>query len=409
MRRIGAQLAGMAVLVSAVGPMASAEAVPALPDSSTLTSPVVLQGRLTDAAGAALSGAEVLLSAWPSNTTVKAMPIGGTFRTVPVARAVVDSTGAYTLRAALTPALATLIDRDGLDLQLDVAQQGSWPRTYLTQAVPGGALGWLRPTVDAVDPASLVAALPRNSWNIALPTEDGPHPCGNTPGCEEKPRPFPGANCVNRKIAEKKAWTTVATAVARDGVTALVTYERGAQSEVSTGVSVESNGVGFKSNGSRTRGSTIEAKYTPRTGTAKKPVNVEYQVRMKHAVIASECLGNKVGQYRYRQFMTDPLGTSGGFRPITSRLPVWTCARANTELADGDSASTVSDRAYTYEKGFGFSPVPGGSYTGSATSGYSETVKVQYDYAKIKGKKGYWCGRTGDPASPGQRVQAFQK
>ena len=71
MRRIGAQLAGIAILVAAVGPLGSTQAVAAvssLPDSATLTSPVILQGHLKDASGAALAGTEVLLSAWPSNT-----------------------------------------------------------------------------------------------------------------------------------------------------------------------------------------------------------------------------------------------------------------------------------------------------------------------------------------------------
>ncbi|MBA3741847.1 hypothetical protein [Sporichthya sp.] len=411
MRRIGAQLAGIAVLVAAMGPLGSAEAVAealALPDSSKLSSPVVLHGYLTDEAGAALSGAEVLLSAWPSNETVKAMPIGGTFRTVPVARAVADSTGAYTLRSALTPTLATLIDRDGLDLQVDFAHEGQ-VRTYLTQAVPGGALGWLRPTVEAVDPAQLVAALPRNSMNIAL-DDDGPHPCGDTEGCEDKPRPYPGlpSGCVNRKIAVKEAWTTVATALARKGVTAKVSYERGAQSEVSTGISYEGSGGSFKANGSRTRGSTFEADFFDQKGTKKAPAHVEYQVEMAHAVIASECNGNKIGQYRYRQFTTDPLGTTGASKPpIPSTLPLWTCAKS--KQVGGLRTATVSDRAYTYERGFGFSPVPGGSFTGAATSGYSETVKVEYVFAKSKVKDNFWCGLTGFPVSPGQRVQAFQR
>ncbi len=69
----------------------------------------------------------------------------------------------------------------------------------------------------------------------------------------------------------------------------------------------------------------------------------------------------------------------------------------------------MSDRAYTYERGFGFSPVPGGSFTGAATSGYSETVKVEYVFAKSKVKDNFWCGLTGYPVSPGQRVQAFQR
>src|ERR1700710_1181452 len=60
----------------------------AVPDSATLSVPVMLHGTLTDTDGMAMSGAQVLVSAWPSNQQIHRVPIGAPFRVTPLARAV---------------------------------------------------------------------------------------------------------------------------------------------------------------------------------------------------------------------------------------------------------------------------------------------------------------------------------
>src|SRR5215510_2600834 len=98
--RVGIACTAMAALVAAGNGVASANgdaaadalgaamarvaflrfpAFAALPDSSALDAPVMLHGRLTDTLGNPLSGARVLLAAWPSNDVLHELPIGGHF------------------------------------------------------------------------------------------------------------------------------------------------------------------------------------------------------------------------------------------------------------------------------------------------------------------------------------------
>ena len=211
-------------------------------------------------------------------------------------------------------------------------------------------------------------------------------------------------------MATRDVPTTVASAVAREGVTALVTYTYGAQSAMSTGISYD-GGVTFKASGERTRSSTLEAPFFAKTGTKRTPANWEYRVEMEQFVIGHECLGNKPDQFFIRGYRTSPGGPSGEFGPVRSRLPLWTC-RYNKKVG-GDSVSTVPAEAYTYQRGFTFAPVKGASFTGTATSGYSTTVAVTFAFAKPergeRARKNVWCGHTGKPTARGQRVQGFQR
>jgi len=87
-----------------------------LRDSLGLRTPVLLHGAATDSVGTALAGAQVLLSAWPSREQVRALPKGATFATVPVARTAAGRDGSFELRSALTPLLAGLLGKEGLDI-----------------------------------------------------------------------------------------------------------------------------------------------------------------------------------------------------------------------------------------------------------------------------------------------------
>lgn len=434
---VGALVAGVAVAVSPLGVAQPADAsrvdlvdgavratlalpaqIAALPDSAGLAAPVVLQGALA-ARGVSLAGADVLLSAWPSNETAGAMPNDGAFVTVPIARAVADARGGYVLRGALTPTLAALVGRDGLDVQLDVVH-GDRKYTYLSQVVPGGALGWLRTSVsDVRDLASLVAGAPQNALDIAFSgtgeaipvaaARDWPQgPEG--PGSDAGPRPWPGGPpCLERKVATKKAWTTIASAVAQRGSTANVTYMRGAETEMDAQVSYDGP-IWVAEGGKRTRSSTFTAPFDPQSGTRRAPANREFKVVMAHAVFAHECAGNKPDEFRVRGYRISPVGTTGGFGDFPSSYPVWTCTGAyRIDWVDSNAVETTQARAFTYVRGFGFN-FKGASVGGASTSGYSDTVQVKFTYAKrTNGKRNWWCGHTAYPAADGQRVQGFQR
>lgn len=390
----------------------------AIADSATLDAPMILHGTAGDASGVTMAGADVLLSAWPANENVLAMG-DRPFATIPVARTVADDRGRWTLRAALNPTVAALIGRDGLDLQLDVVHDRR-QYTHLTQVVPGGALGWLRTSVSKVKLPTLVSAAPRNALDLVfargsgtkIPTAasrewpQGPEGEGSDAG----PRPWMGgATCVERKVATEKVWTTVASAIAQRGATANVTYARGAETEMDAAVSYDGP-VRFIGGGKRTRTSTFTAPFDPQSGTPTGPSNREFKVEMALGVFAHECLGNDSNEFRVRGYRISPLGATGGLDDFPSSYKVEPCAGRNRiALVGGSGTTTEQERAFTYERGFGVS-FRGASFGGASTSGYSDTVKIEFTYAKrTNGRKNWWCGHTGFPVAAGQRVQGFQR
>lgn len=383
-------------------------------DSASLESPVVLHGALRNGAGAGLTGAQVLLSAWPSNEAVRALPIGGRIALTPIARTIAGVDGGYVLRSALTPRLSTLVGSDGLDLQLDVFHAGRH-FVHLTQVVPDRSLGgWVR--ASAVDPlakALSVGAHRRNLLDVVLNPADG-NRLGVQVAAADKPPRFrrvaaPG--CTNfQKIDVQRAMTTVATAAARNGVSIETVYTREARTETSTGVSMN-GGATFAMSGSRTRTSGIDAGFKKQTAPRDGSINRDFRVRWLHTILKRECARDFQGAYD-TTIVTSPDRVTGGGKAYRSDQPMWTCPRynpkgGNTEIAGYDWASTDDHHAKTVSGAFGFEPVKGASFVGNAQSGYSENVKVTFRFSEDK--TGYFCGDTSFPADDNQRVQAFQK
>ncbi|MGQ0464416.1 MAG: hypothetical protein ACT4QG_03745 [Sporichthyaceae bacterium] len=212
-------------------------------------------------------------------------------------------------------------------------------------------------------------------------------------------------------MATKMVWTTIASAVAQRRSTAHVTYRRGAETEMDANISYDGP-IWFSEGGKRTRSSTFTAPFDPQRGTRKAPANREFKVVMAHAVFAHECAGNNPNEFRIRGYRISPVGTTGGFDDFPSSYPVQPCPPGDayrTQQVGHDWTATQQERAFTYERGFGFG-FKGASVGGAATSGYSDTVEVKFTYAKrTNGRKNWWCGHTAYPTAGGQRVQAFQR
>jgi hypothetical protein len=185
----------------------------AVPDSDTLSAPVVLHGKLGEFAGAPMGGAQVLLSAWPSNEYVTQLPIGETFSTVPIARGSAASDGSYELRSALTPMLAGLVSKDGLDVQFDVFAGGRQYR-YLVQIRPLDG-DWVRQTVtDTLTKTVGSGANAANLLNVVLDGRTAKIVADeDVPDLQHPSDPYCEGNYT--KIAQQAVPTTVATAVAR--------------------------------------------------------------------------------------------------------------------------------------------------------------------------------------------------
>ncbi len=389
----------------------------ALPESLTLAAPVVLAGRLGDLAGAPAGGAQVLVGTWPSPATIGALPPGGQFDVVPLARTTAKRDGSYELRSLLTPALGALAGPDGLDIEINVFHAGrhfvylSQLRPNLVEASWGGALvaGTVAPALSgrpgapgvldiALDPAQ------GEPLNAALPVSWPPPTSPGEPPFAKRERPF-GVTCVTyKKIGDPKpAMTTVATAVARNGAGMHALYEAGASTASSTGFSFD-GGVSFSVNGSRERTMTTGAEFYGEKSKPGKAVARAYGARVEHQTLRRVCKGDKFDEYRVH-YVTTPIGLTGGTGTAKIHKP-WTCDPAHTEPAEGAKEMyTQNHRAATYGSAFSFKPLGGVSFAGNAQSGYSETVKITYHFDR--GVEGFWCGDKGYPASNGQRVQAF--
>lgn len=396
-----------------------------LPDSRLLGAPTLLQGTLTGPTGAALGGAQVLVSAWPSTRTLAALPAGGQFDLVPIARTVADSSGRYELRSLLTPVLAALMGQDGLDIQVDVFH-GDSHHVYLSQVHTDGAK-WVRQAVNGVD-GQRASALTADSANLldlvldpakaerlnasapAVSTWPPPIRAGEPP-LTKRDRPIPGGPSCSRstKINEHplNAMTTVATAIVSNGPTVRIRYTDGAKTVTSTGFSVD-GGVTFGIGGARERTASFTADFRDWRAKPGQLVARDFRVEFEHDVVRRVCVANANWNRYSVQYWTSPRGLTGGGDDIRSRRPVFGCdddLRRTTAVFK--RASTENARAATYTAAFGFAPVAGAKFSGNALSGYSKAVQVVYVFARPG--RGEWCGSTGRPLYPGQRLHGYER
>lgn len=366
----------------------------------------MMRGALTDLAGDPMAGAQVLLAAWPSNEAVRALPVGGEFTLTPLARTVTGANGSFALREVVTPLLSALTGKQ-VDIELDVLHRGRH-YVHLTQLTADRAKGWLRTAVHGVDGQQMTEGPGANILDLVLdPQQATPLGRARVPSSvalpSGDPKPYPGTCLRYQKFEPKRAMTTVATAVARNGPRISTTYTGEATTVNSTGFSFDS-GVSFAVNGARERTSTFTAGFLERTAKRGQVIGREYRVEWQHNVLRRECLFHGVSS---AQYATSPDFATGGYDDVRSRYPEWTCVLNHTVRGHGEYMSTENKKAATYESAFGFSPIGGTGFTGSAQSGYSEAVKVEF--LPKRPQRAFWCGDSGTPTQNGQRVQGFER
>jgi hypothetical protein len=236
-----------------------------MPDSATTGAPLILQGAVEQITGAAMPGAHVLLWAWPSNETVRELPIGGELELTPMARTVADDAGDYVLPSPVTEVLRSLAGPDGLDIQIDVFHADRH-YTHLTQATPTPEGEWIREVTGLVGPLGKTVETATNLLDLTLDrtqaaAEQGLGITGQGPVATEFRKPVPPGCTPFEKVGVRRVWETVATAVARGGAVAHVVYAQEARTESSTGASF---GGAFAINGSRSRTTGSRSSSSPK-------------------------------------------------------------------------------------------------------------------------------------------------
>ncbi|MGQ0464790.1 MAG: hypothetical protein ACT4QG_05675 [Sporichthyaceae bacterium] len=378
-------------------------------DSARLATPVVLHGELRDAAGDAVAGAPVLLSAWPSPEQHAALPDYADFALTPIARAVTDEAGRYVLRGTLTPALAQLLGPDGLDIELNVFD-GSRHHVFMSQIAPVRETGaWVRGLLGASTAALTTGLGEGNRWNVDLARNGGQAYAPDLAGMPSLDLParrvaYPG--CSNyTKLPSKIVWEVVASGIVRNGALMETTYTKGAWTESGTGFSYD-GGVTFAQNGSRARTATLTLGFHDYRAKRGETVHREFLADRFHHLASRHCAVNPRND-NVEQIATNPGAMLGGFTDQVAFDDFACTDSLRTRPANGSFVSTENARAKTYTSGFGFSPTGTGSFTGTTTSGYNDQTKVTFQFGDVR--DGYWCGDTSYPAAPGQRVQGFRR
>ncbi len=384
-----------------------------LPDSASLDAPAVLRGTVAQLTGELMPGAQVLLSAWPRNEDVRVLPIGGTFDLVPIARAVAGEDGRYELRAAVTDVLRELAGPDGIDIELDVFHADRH-YVYLSQATPTAEGSWVRELTglpeeidQTLQPVDNVLDLTLNQAIAGL--ERGLDITRSAPSAYTYRKPTAPGCTPFEKVKREEIFQTVATSLTKPGVTAEVSFARGARTESSTGASLA--GSAFTANGSRSRTLQRTSTFDDEEVRLRGLTNVEYQVGMVHETMRRSCARDFQGNEDVL-YVTAPVGMTAASRIADSKYPAWRCTPKDprTRPVADKSVEVAEERAATYQRGFELSPIQGATFGGSSLSGYSQSVKVVLKFKlpkKSTFRPKFLCGHSGPPHTPGQRVQGF--
>lgn len=387
-----------------------------LPDSAASDLPLVLHGAVEQITGAAMPGAQILLSAWPSNDSIVRLPVGAEFALTPIARTVADDSGTYTLRASVTGLLRSLSGPDGLDIELDVFH-GDRHYTHLSQVTPTADGSWIRELTGLLEPVDQAVEAASNLLDLTLDrtkaaVEAGLGITGAGPVAADYRKPVPPGCTPFVKVGEELAWQTVATSLTTTPhVTAEVTYTRSARTESSVGSSYQ--GGAFSAAGSRSRTMTLEATFDDDEVKRRRLTNVEYQMRVLHGIFRRSCARDFRGNEDVAH-MTSPLAITTESRIVAAgrERPAWRCAPDDGRtIKTGFKDYTVSkERAAVYQRAFALNPIPGAGFAGSSLSGYSSSVSIIMRFRLPKSapfRPKYICGDTGRPDTRGQRIQGF--
>jgi hypothetical protein len=387
-----------------------------LPDSSNLDAPLVFTGTISQITGSLMAGAQVLLSAWPSSDTVRELQPGQTFELTPIARTTTDGSGKYALRAEVTPLLRSLTSAGDLDVEFDIFHDNHH-YTYLSQVRPSDVGTWAYELTGLPNNIGAVVDGAANELDLTLDraksaVEQGLNVTGNLPvGLNYHEPTAPGCTPFEKVGDNIDVWETVATAIARNGAISEVSYLEGARTESSTGASL---GGAFSINGSRSRTTGFFTTFQPMASARGGVVNLDYLVLTQHAVLRRACATDFRGGKQVLH-VTSPVTSKGkdvdGTDFRRSGYPEFFCdtkvTRRTRPTFGSQRLGTKQERAASYIGAFEFEPLPGSSFTGNALSGYSDAIEVAFSFPDTAPlRKRYWCGHTGAPRTPGQRLQA---
>ncbi|MFE2423156.1 DNRLRE domain-containing protein [Streptomyces hokutonensis] len=396
-------------------------------DSADLTTPVISSGTVKGADGNVAAGADVVLYAWPDNESDDALEEGDSVKLQPVAKAVSDSSGAYTLRVASASALTPEAATDGTVNLETVAYSGShqavfnFPRTLVSSS---SSTAYLAATTKAAatdtdttaiaDTTPVVADLVLD--NALSTSEYSSSTDGASNGIDEESSSAPGsltddpdsatASAADDTAAAESAasdagaakacsstlvknlgakWVIAGqTYSATSGVKHTFSYSKGADSSLGVGVSASGTYGSFTSSGSVSKSSSLTMEY-PTYGNNR---GVYYKTEYSYGKYLVGCQSPGRGTPVTHHYEVRPKGYYGGAKTSTAYIP--TAKHCAYQQKDTKFSRTTS-RAITWTDGASLEDVIGIDL--SAETGYSSDATVEYTFNASR----YICGTGGAP------------
>ncbi|MGW5458517.1 DNRLRE domain-containing protein [Streptomyces sp. NPDC003996] len=419
-----------------------------LTDSSHLTTPIVSSGKVTDSAGTPVSGADVVLYAWPDNDTEATMQEGDSFKLQPVAKAVSDSTGAYALRIANLSSLQPDTDSQGLvnfeSVVYTPSAQGrfNFPRRLVTPTTSGSP-SFLAAPVDTggnaaadapgADTSSLTATNPDANGSsdtapvavdLVLDTGSTVTPYAASMGATDESAPVVEDSDTPVAITDTSAFSAPTgdtgtddpgpdydagvpkscsstvlkkyggenviigqTYSATSKVSHTFTYAKGATSSLGVGVSGSGTFGSWKSGGTTSKSSTITNSY-PSYGDHH---GVYYKTQFNYDKYRVDCVTYGITpqdvQY-HTHYEVRPTSYFGGATTSSASIPKTmsgTCAK----YINGSHFQRTTTSAVTWANGADLAGDVGVNF--STETGYSNTATVDYSFHATR----YLCGTAG--------------
>ncbi|MGW3289983.1 DNRLRE domain-containing protein [Streptomyces sp. NPDC001002] len=401
-------------------------------DSASLTTPVVSSGTIKDSSGNTVAGADVVLYAWPDNESDDALEEGDSVKLQPVAKAISDSDGGYTLRVASASSLTPQAATDGTVNLETVAYSGShqalfnFPRTLVTSS---GSTAYLAATTDAsattvadADTTPVVADLVLDN-----PTQISAYSSstdGASNGVDEESDSTPGSLTDDPDSAAGSAEddaaaaasaasdgtddTTAAAGVtkgctgqlkkklgehwviagqtysATTGVKHTFSYSRGADSSLGVGVSATGAYGSFTGSGTISKSSSITMDY-PEYGNHR---GVYYKTEFSWGKYLMTCSMGGRGAPVSQHYEARARGYYGGAKTSTAYIPT---AKHCAYQQKGTKFTRTTSHAITWSDGADLANVIGISL--STETGYSSDATVAYSFDANR----YLCGTGGAP------------
>lgn len=388
---------------------------PKLADSRSLSAQAAVIGTLTDANGAPIGGATVILWAWPTDQVLRALKLGAATSLGQVAWTQTASNGSFTLRPAVND-LAQFrgkqgivnftIDTDSPDYQASYSfsrrvVEGTAARSTKDETA---ATYLAAPGVKGRNPRSAppaVVSLMASETQVLTSESTEPEPSetaaefddGSTETEQTVPESNETAGRLGCQTILKSKYLNIGAIVGQtfsklSTVSMGSTYSTGSTSSLGISTSASGRAGTFSNSGSSETTSSGEVTFPRKYGFGAYYRTSSFD----YGRFYYRCIDFRTGVTYNEKWFYRATGWAGGARTVNAgKFP--TASRC-TQMERGSSWTAVNGRAVTWANGVNAS-VTGIGFDLSISSGYNSKTQSSYSF---DGGGGWLCGKNAPPA-----------